>query len=465
MSNEAGEPNLRDPAEQGRHQYTEPAGGTMKETWSSPNISTKLSRIAEVAKRVPERALTNLAHHIDKEWLREAHRLTRKSGATGVDGQTAEEYAANLDANLGKLLDRAKSGTYRAPPVRRVHIPKASGGMRPLGIPTFEDKVLQRAVAMVLTAVYEQDFLDCSYGFRPGRSAHQALEAMQHGLMSMGGGWVIELDVRKYFDTVDHGKLREVLRRRVHDGVLLRLIGKWLNAGVLEAGQLYRSEAGTPQGGVISPMLANIYLHDVLDIWFEREVKPRMSGRAGMVRYADDAVLFFAHERDARRVLEALPKRFEKYGLTLHPEKTKMLRFTAPAPSGAGREGLGSFDFLGFTHFWKTSRWGKWTVWRKTAKDRFRDSLRRVAEWCREHRHDPLRAQQQALSRRLRGHYGYFGIWGNSRWISAFAYRVRLTWWRWLRTRSQRPMPWSKMEIVLRRFPLPPARLPTRRYV
>jgi group II intron reverse transcriptase/maturase len=243
----------------------------MTETQNSANVSTRLERIAELARRKPGTALLTLAHHIDVSWLREAHRRTRKDGAPGVDGQKAAEYAARLEDNLRSLLDRAKSGAYRAPPVRRAYIPKGKGGeMRPLGIPTFEDKVLQRAVAMVLETIYEQDFLPCSYGFRPGRSAHQALESLRAHAMEMAGGWVLEVDIRKFFDSVDRAKLQEILRQRVRDGVLVRLVGKWLNAGVLEEGQLHRPYAGTPQGGVISPLLANIYLHEVIDVWFER---------------------------------------------------------------------------------------------------------------------------------------------------------------------------------------------------
>jgi RNA-directed DNA polymerase len=237
------------------------------------------------------------------------------------DGQTGADYMADLRGNLERLLGRAKSGTYRAPPVKRVHIPKGTGTeTRPIGIPTFEDKVLQRAVVMVLESVYEQDFYDCSYGFRPGRSAHQALEALWRQLIDMGGGWVVEVDIRKFFDTLDHPRLREFLQRRIRDGVLLRLIGKWLNAGVLEGDVYTLSEQGTPQGGVISPLLANVYLHYVLDEWFEQEVKPRLAGRAFLIRYADDFVIGFQHEADAKRVLEVLPKRFAKHGLTLHPE-------------------------------------------------------------------------------------------------------------------------------------------------
>jgi len=267
----------------------EPIEGNMAETPSSTTVSTKLERIAKLARERPKEALTTLAHHIDIDWLREAHRRTRKDGATGVDRQTAEEYARNLEDNLRSLLQRAKSGTYVAPPVRRVDIPKGDGSQtRPIGIPTFEDKVLQRAVAMVLEAVYEQSFLSCSYGFRPGRSAHQALAVVQHEAVKMAGKWVLEVDVRKFFDTLDHGHLRRIVQQRVRDGVLLRLLGKWMNAGVLKDGGIEYASAGTPQGGVVSPILANIYLHEVLDEWFERQVRPRLVGRAVLVRYADD---------------------------------------------------------------------------------------------------------------------------------------------------------------------------------
>jgi len=267
---------------------TELLEGKMTGTPSPLDISTRLQRIAELAKKAPV-ALTTLAHHIDIEFLREAYRRTRKDGATGVDGQTATMYAEKLDENLRSLLDRFKSGTYKAPPVRRVNIPKGDGAKtRPIGIPTFEDKVLQRAVTMVLEAIYEQDFLPCSFGFRPGRSAHDALQVLWEGLMEMGGGWVLEVDIQGFFDSLDHGHLRDFLDQRVRDGVVRRTINKWLKAGVLDGGTLSRPDAGTPQGGVVSPLLANVYLHEVLDKWFESEVKPRLDGRALLIRYADD---------------------------------------------------------------------------------------------------------------------------------------------------------------------------------
>jgi RNA-directed DNA polymerase len=435
----------------------------MTETQTSANISTKLERIAKLAREAPDMAFRNLAHHIDVDWLREAYQRTRKDGARGVDGQGAAEYAMKLEENLQSLLNRAKSGTYRAPPVRRVHIPKGSGAeARPLGIPTFEDKVLQRAVAMVLEAIYEQDFMDCSYGFRPKRSAHQALDALWKKSMKMGGGWVLEIDIRKFFDRLDHGKLGEILRRRVHDGVLLRLIGKWLNAGVLEDGSMMYPTMGTPQGGVISPLLANIFLHEVLDEWFDREVKPRLRDEAALFRYADDAVFVFANKTDAQRVMDVLPKRLGKYSLELHPDKTRLVEFRSPdrSPPEGGSDGPGTFDLLGFTHYWGKARTGTWVVKRRTAKDRFRRALKRVAEWCREHRHDRVRQQQQALGQKLRGHFGYFGITGNFEKIDAFFLAVKQTWRKWLSRRSQRAhVSWEQMQRLLKRYPLPKPRI------
>lgn len=426
-------------------------------------VSTRCQRIAMLAKQSPHMGFTSLAHHIDLRWLYEAYCRTRTDGATGVDGQTAADYAAHLGDNLRSLLERAKSGTYRAPPVRRVHIPKGSGPeTRPIGIPTFEDKILQRAVVMVLEAVYEQDFLPCSFGFRSGRSAHQALDALWQQTMGMGGGWVVEVDIRKFFDTLDHAHLRTLLRQRIRDGVLLRLIDKWLKAGVLEGGQLTHPSEGTPQGGVISPLLANIYLHYVLDVWFEREVKPRLQGRAFLIRYADDFVMGFACEADARRVLDVLPKRFGKYGLTLHPEKTRLVAFGPPPPSSAAGSGSGprpgTFDLLGFTHYWARSRRGQWVVKRRTAASRFRRALRMIAHWCRLHRHVPIPEQHRTLSQKLRGHCAYYGITGNGEALRRFREAVQRTWQHWLSRRSWAgSLSWDVFNALRRRYPLPPA--------
>jgi len=437
----------------------------MNGTSTPGNVSTKLEQIAKLAKQMPSARLRTLAHHIDNEWLHEAHRRVRKDGAVGVDGQTAEEYAKQLESNLQQLLDRAKSGDhYRAPPVRRVYIPKGDGTKtRPIGIPTFEDKVLQKAVAMVLEAVYEQDFRDCSYGFRPGRGAHDALQALWDQTMAMGGGWVLEADIEKFFDSVDQSKLREVLSQRVSDGVLTRLVGKWLKAGVMEEGKVRHPQTGTPQGGVISPILANVYLHEVLDVWWERDVRPRMRGRTALVRYADDFVMVFETEEDARRVAEVLPKRFEKYGLRLHPEKTRLVRFTRPdrePPEGGTGGGPSSFDLLGFKHFWGKSRKGSWVVKKKTAKDRFARTLHRISEWCRAHRHEPIKDQHATLVRKLRGHDAYYGVTGNGAALVTLRHSVRRVWQQWLSHRSwASTVTWEHMNRILRAFPLPPARV------
>lgn len=458
-----GEPTRGTPRSKERHRVTEPLEGKMTEPLASEDISTKLERIAKLSKEAPERAFRSLAQYIDMDWLHEAYRRTRKDGAVGVDGQSAQEYAANLEENLQALLRRAKSGTYRAPPVRRVYIPKGSGSeTRPLGIPTFEDKILQRAVAMVLEAVYEQEFLDCSYGFRPGRSAHEALEALQQESVRRAGGWVLEIDIQKFFDALEHEHLIEILRRRVHDGVLLRLIRKWLHAGVLEKGSVHYPEAGTPQGGVISPILANIFLHGVLDEWFEHVVKPRLSRPSRLFRYADDGVLLFACEEDAQRVLNVLPKRFGKYGLTLHPEKTRLVEFCRPDRAGP-KEGTskdGAFDFLGFTHYWGKSLAGKWVVKRRTAKDRFRRALKRMAYFCKKHRHDDVGWQHKALTRKLRGHYEYYGITGNLEALARFLHQVKQAWQKWLHRRSYHAhMIWERMDWLLKRYPLPQPRI------
>jgi group II intron reverse transcriptase/maturase len=424
-------------------------------------VSTKQQRIAALAKQAPQMGFTSLAHHITLRWLYEAYLRTRKDGAPGVDGQTAADYAADLETNLRSLLERAKSGTYRAPPVRRVRIPKGDSPSetRPLGVPTFEDKVLQRAVVMVLEAIYEQDFLPCSYGFRPGRSAHQALAELWQQTMGMRGGWIVEVDIRKFFDTLDHDHLRELLQRRVRDGVLLRLIGKWLKAGVLEDGSYSVPATGSPQGGVISPLLANVYLHYVLDVWFAEEVQPRLKSRAFLIRYADDFVMGFACEDDARRVLEVLPKRCGKYGLTLHPEKTRLVAFQPPDRAdrtGSASAAPGTFDLLGFTHYWGQSRKGNWVVKRQTAPSRFRRALRTIAHWCRSHRHLPLAEQHRTLGQKLRGHFAYYGITGNAAALRRFRDAVARLWRKWLMRRTRHGLlPWDQFLRLLRRYPLP----------
>ncbi len=429
---------------------------------NSTLVSTKQERIAELAKQSPQMAFTSLAYLMDIEWLKEAYRRTRKDGAVGVDGVTAVEYEQDLEGNLQRLLDRAKSGTYHAPPVRRVHIPKGGSKTetRPLGIPTLEDKVLQRAVVMLLEPIYERDFLDCSYGFRPGRSAHQALESFRNQTMSCRGGWVLEVDIRKFFDNLDHGHLRKFLRLRVRDGVLLRLIDKWLKAGVMEDGSVSYPDAGTPQGGVVSPLLSNVFLHYVLDLWFEEVVKPRMRHRAFLIRYADDFVIGFRDHSDAQRVMEVLPKRFGKYGLTVHPTKTKLVPFrpppsTAGKRNGAGADRPGTFDLLGFTHYWGRSLKGYWVVKLKTAANRFSRAVRSIDSWCQANRHISIREQQQKLNEKLRGHYAYYGVTGNSGALSRFLWEAERCWRKWLYRRNRnRSLNWTRYRRMLQRYPL-----------
>ncbi len=433
----------------------------MRGTSSPQEVSTGLQRVAELSRKAPEWVWTTLAHHITLELLREAYQRTRKNGAVGIDGQTAEEYEQWLEENLVSLLNRLKSGTYQAPPVRRVYIPKADGKRtRPIGIPTFEDKVLQRAVTMVLEAVYEQDFLDCSYGFRPGRNAHQALARLQQELVWEKGSWVLEIDIEKFFDSLDHGQLRQFLDKRVRDGVLRRAIDKWLKAGVMEEEEYRRPEEGTPQGGVISPLLANIFLHEVLDRWFEWEVKPRLKGKACLVRYADDAVMVFTEEEDARRVRDVAPKRFEKYGLRLHPEKTRLVRFRRPGTGEPEEErgsgSRGTFDFLGFTHYWGKTKVGRWMVKRKTARDRLRRALRQIYGWCRRNRHESVCEQHRGLALKLLGHYQYYAIQGNRRALFCLQTAAARIWRKWLDRRSQRRrMFWDRFQLLLKRYPLP----------
>ena len=434
-------------------------GGTLK----PESVSTKQERIAELAKNNPAMALTTLAHYIDYEWVRYAYYCTRKDGAVGVDGQTGEDYAAELEQNLTGLINRLKSGNYRAPPVRRHYIEKADGSKRGLGIPSFEDKVAQRAIVMLLEPIYEVDFSDSSYGYRRGRSAHDALQAIRSGITKNGGRWVLDVDVRKFFDSIPHAKLREFLARRITDGVVKKLIDKWLKAGVLENEQLSFSEAGTPQGGVASPLLANVFLHYVLDAWFSDEVQPRLRGPSTLIRFADDFVMLFAYKDDAERVLEVLGKRLAKYGLELHPDKTSMVDFRykpKPAKDKDDKALATNFNFLGFTHIWVKSRKGWPIVQQLTAKDRFARAKKVINHQCRAMRHWSVRDQHQKLCRMLRGHFSYFGISGNSRRISGLRFHAAHIWRKWLSRRSSKSnIPWAAFKEILKRFPLPQARI------
>lgn len=434
----------------------------MSETLSSGNVTTKLQRLATLASTDRRRALTSIAHVIDVEWVREAYRRTRKDGAPGVDRRTAEEFASNLEENLRALATELRAGTYRPPPVRRVHIPKWNGRTRPIGVPTFADKVAQRAVAMILEAIYEPEFLDGSYGFRPKRSAHQALEELQKRPTYWKKCWVIEADIESFFDTIDHGMLRSVLDRRVRDGVVRRLVDRWLQAGVMESGRVTVPDEGTPQGGVISPLLANIFLHDVLDLWIEHTVRPRLAGKMKLIRYADDFVLLCHNGEDVPRVMTALARRFERFGLRLHPDKTRALSFDSPGRGRPRAQRARSFDFLGLTHYWARSRKNerRWIVKRRTAKGRFSRACAAAKERCRRMMHMPLDAQHRALCLLLRGHYGYYGITGNGDALARFRREVERHWGRALARRSGRRFTWIGFTPILDRFPLPLPRPP-----
>jgi RNA-directed DNA polymerase len=417
-------------------------------------VYTGQERIATLARQKPDEALVTLSKYLDEDWLRTAWEKTRKDGAPGIDGQTWKDFEVGLAERLTQLRDQAHSGSYQAPPVRRAYIPKGTGPeTRPIGIPTLADKVLQRAVVMLLGPIYETLFHPGSYGFRPGRDQHQAINALRNWLVQHRGGWLVEVDVRKFFDTIDHAQLREFVRRRVGDGVVLRLIGKWLKAGVMEDEQVWYPSEGSPQGGVISPLLSNIFLHYVLDEWFETVLKPQLQGEAILIRFADDFVIACTHECDARALCAALPTRFAEHGLTIHDAKSRLVRFTHPdrdltAPA--------TFDLLGFTFHWGRTPTGYWTVKTKTAASRLRRALTTIADWCRRHRHDPIPGQQAQLRDKLRGHYAYYGRPGNYPSLNQFYRGVLRCWHQWLSRRSWVAyLSWDTFYALLFRHPLP----------
>ena len=424
-------------------------------------MSPGLLKVAERAKRDPDARFNSLAHLVDEAALGRAFTRIRKDAAVGVDDITKEQYGQRLEENLRELHGRLKSMRYRHQPIRRVHIPKANGKKRPIGISCLEDKIVQGALREVLETIYEQDFLECSYGFRPKRSAHDALRAADHMVSREGIVVILEADIQAFFDSVDRKKLLEMLQIRVADPPLLRLLGKCLHVGVLDGEEFGRPDEGTAQGSIISPMFGNVYLHYALDVWFERDIEPRLKGHARLIRYADDLVIGFARQDDAKRVLEVLHKRMAKYGLALHPEKTRLIPFVRPRKGQNGRSGPATFDFLGFTMYWCKTRRGNWRLGMKTRKARIQRTLTTLGEWCRRHRHWPLKDQHAALSRRLRGHYQYFGVNGNSRSLQQVLYQAERLWKKWLQRRSQRGvrLTWERFRAYLEVHPLPPPRI------
>src|SRR5262244_95344 len=420
-------------------------------------MSTDINRIAELAKEDPKRQFYSIAHLITVGALHEAFRSLRKDASAGIDGVTYEQYEAHAEENIRHLHQRLKEGKYRAQPLRRVYIPKEDGKQRPISIPVLEDKIAQKTVVDLLNAIYEQDFLDCSYGFRPKRGQHQALDEIGRVICTRPIEWVLEIDIRSYFDSIVRSALVGLIGKRVIDGSVLRLIGKWIKVGVIEDGRLLVSETGTGQGQPISPLLANIYLHHILDKWFEDEVRPRLKGEAYEIRFADDAILCFQHKEDAEKVLKVLPKRFEKYGLTLHPEKTRLIEFGRYAAKDARKQGRKpeTSNFWGLAHIGARSRQGKFTVHVKTIAKRLGRGLKAVWEWCKQHRHDPVGEQQKTLNAKLRGHYQYYGRSSNYRAIRQFYARVLRIWREWLSRRTRaKPLTWERYAAILQQHPL-----------
>jgi RNA-directed DNA polymerase len=431
----------------------------MAATSMADTMSPELLKVMERAKG-PNFVFLSLAHLIDEAALTRAFHRIRKDAAVGVDGITKEQYGQELESRVRDLHQRLRTMRWRHQPIRRVHIPKEKGKSRPIGISSLEDKIVQEALREILDAVYEPLFRDCSYGFRRGRSAHDALRALNQVVYRGEGMWILELDVQSYFDSIDRKMLMEMLRERVVDGSLLRLIGKCLHVGVLD-GEVYSEPGeGTAQGSVLSPVLGNIYLHHVLDVWFERDVLPRLHGKAHLIRYADDGVIAFEREDDARRVMGVIAKRFERYGLKLHPGKTRVVRYERPGAGGSSGKGPETFDFLGFTHYWCRSRSGRWVPRVKTRRARRRRFIIAVAEWCRRHRHDEVREQHAALTRRIAGHFNYFGVNGNVPALRSVARTCGAVWHKWLNRRSQRArLNWTRFGALLRDFPLPKAQV------
>jgi RNA-directed DNA polymerase len=433
----------------------------MGETPGSPTVSTKLQKIAEQAQRYPEMVCNKVFHLIDQDVLREAYRRTRKDSAPGVDQVTAKQYAEHLEENLRALHERLRDNRYVAPPVARVWIEKEDGKKRPISKPCFEDKVVQRAVVMILEAIFEPDFQAFSHGLRKGHSPHQALDELREQCSKLHIQGIVDADVSGFFDTIDRSCLREMLKQRVNDGGILRLIGKWLNAGVLEGGELTYPDQGTPQGGVASPLLANVFLHHVLDEWFVKEVQPRMKGRCFLSRFADDFIIGCESKADAQRVMAVLPKRFGRFHLTIHPEKTALIAFNKPLRREHSARGKGTFDFLGFTHYWaKTSR-GYWVIKRKTVGKRLRRFMKGIWTWCGANRHAPLTEQYRTLCAKLRGYYHYYGIRGNIKALVAVFEHTRRAWRYWLSRRSHKGrLTWHTYEASMRhKLPLPKPRI------
>lgn len=434
----------------------------MPDALISEAMSPSLGKVAARARQEPQAQFHALAHLIDRAALERAYHRQRKAAAVGVDEITKEQYGQDLEANLQDLHERLRTGRYRHQPIRRVFIPKEGqpDKTRPIGISCFEDKLVQDALREVLEAVYEQDFRECSYGFRPGRGAHTAIRTLNQTLFQGEVSWVLEADIASFFDRVDRSRLLEMVQKRIPDGSIQRLVGKGLHVGILEGEELSMPERGTTQGSVLSPLLGNVYLHYVLDVWFEDEIRSRLQGKACLVRYADDFVMGFERQDDAQRVMEVLGKRLERFGLQLQPEKTRLIPFQRPSVAQQEGKGPATFDFLGFTWYWQRSRKGQWVPRCKTRKARLHRAIQKVYAWCRAHRHQPIPVQHVALVRRIQGHFNYFGVNGNARSLALLVHHARQAWYKWLCRRSQRArLTWERYTDLLRDYPLPQPRI------
>ena len=426
-------------------------------------LQSKLDRIRQAAQEDRKKQFTTLWHHVyEIQHLRAAYFAMRKNAAPGVDGQTWEQYGEDLESNLQDLSARLRRGAYQAKPVRRVYIPKANGQRRPLGIPTLEEKLVQRATAEVLNAIYEVDFLGFSYGFRPGRGPHNALDALYVGITRRKVSWVLDADIRGFYDAVNHEWLVKFVEHRIADQRVVRHIKKWLNAGVMEDGKRMRTAEGTPQGSSVSPILANIYLHYAFDLWVQQWREKRAKGDVIVVRYADDLVVGFQHRTDAERFQEELAERFRRFNLELHPDKTRLIEFGRFAVENRQRRGQGkpeTFDFLGFTHICSKKRNGKFTMLRQTVKKRLRMKLHFVKGELRRRLHDSIPEVGRWLGAVVRGHCQYYGVPLNSSAISLFRYRVIQLWYFTLKRRSQKTrLNWERMERLTKRW-IPYARI------
>lgn len=426
-------------------------------------LPPNLVRVNEAAKKNKKTQFTALMHHVNLESLKRAFQGLRREASAGVDGETVSSYERNFETNLQNLLERARAGRYKAQPVRRVYIPKSDGGQRPLGLPALEDKILQSAMAEILGVIYETNFLEFSYGFRPGRNAHQALKTLKNALMTQKISWVLDADIRKFFDSVDHEWMMKLLKRRIADPRVLRLIRKWLKAGVLEGGRWRESELGAPQGSGVSPLLANVFLHYVLDIWTQWWMKTQAKGNVVIVRYADDFIMGFQYEQDARKMLPDLSERLGKVGLTLHQDKTRLMEYGRFAAERRAKRGLGkpeTFNFLGFTHYWGKTYRGKFMHKWKTQSLRLSAKIKKVKLELWHRMHEPMAEQRRYLSRALQGHYNYYGIAGNSQAIMTFYQQAQRLWYRALKRRGgKKTLCWDDFAKLMERFVLPRPRI------